>query len=164
MCDLSAPDSGRYPDSASGTTRARRSSGNCGRSVSRRRSAHGQWPLAGKNFAHTRFSDLDQINTGNVKNLRPVWTFATGVHRGHEGAPVIANDTMYLISPYPNIVFALDPLTGRKKWTLLPNPDAAAQGVACCDAVNRGVAYSAGKRPRATARRQTEQAKQPPQR
>ncbi len=46
----------------------------------------------------------------------------------------------------PNILYALDlKNSGAMKWSYQPNPEAAAQGVACCDTVNRGAAYSNGK-------------------
>jgi lanthanide-dependent methanol dehydrogenase len=107
----------------------------------------GQWVRPAKDFASTRFSGLTEINTTNVKNLRPVATFSTGVLRGHEAAPIVAGNTMYIITPYPNYVYALD-LTQPGfpvKWTFNPKPELAAQGVACCDVVNRGVVYDDGK-------------------
>src|SRR5689334_20991858 len=68
----------------------------------------GQWLRPAKDYASTRFSGLSEINTNNVKGLRVVATFSTGVVRGHEAAPVVAGATMYVVTPYPNTVFALD--------------------------------------------------------
>ena len=66
-----------------------------------------------------------------------------------EAAPLIVNNTMYVVGPYagphPNQVFALDATTGDLKWSYAPKPDTAAQGVACCDVVTRGLAYDQGK-------------------
>lgn len=106
----------------------------------------GQWTMPAKNYASTRYSGLDEINTGNVKHLKAAWTFSTGVNRGQEAAPIVAGNTMYVVSPYPNILYALD-LTrpGSLKWKYEPHPSAAAQGVACCDVVNRGAVFSNGK-------------------
>jgi len=107
----------------------------------------GQWPMPAKNYASTRFSGLEEINTSNVANLKLAWSFSTGVVRGHEAAPIVVNNTMYVITPYPNYVYALD-LTqpgGPVKWKYEPNPVSSAQGVACCDVVNRGLAYSDNK-------------------
>jgi PQQ-dependent dehydrogenase (methanol/ethanol family) len=107
----------------------------------------GDWPLAGKDAANTRYSPLDQINTANVKDLKPAFSFSTGVTRGHEAAPIVADGTMVIVTPYPNVVYALDlakpgaPL----KWKFEPKPQASAQGVACCDVVNRGAAYADGR-------------------
>ena len=107
----------------------------------------GQWTMPAKNYASTRFSGLQDINAGNVANLKLAWSFSTGVVRGHEAAPIIANNTMYVITPYPNIVYALD-LTqpgAPVKWKYESNPTSSSQGVACCDVVNRGLVFSDGK-------------------
>lgn len=53
----------------------------------------GQWLMVAKNYPSTRFSGLGQINAGNVKNLRPAWTFSTGSVRGHEAAPLVVGGT-----------------------------------------------------------------------
>ena len=103
--------------------------------------------MPAKNYASTRFSGLQDINTGNVASLKVAWSFSTGVVRGHEAAPIIANNTMYIVTPYPNIVYAID-LTqpaGPVKWKYESNPASSSQGVACCDVINRGVVYSEGK-------------------
>jgi len=107
----------------------------------------GEWPMAARDYASTRFSPLDQINTNNVRTLKVAYTFDTGVNRGQEAAPIVVGNTMYVVAPFPNYLFALD-LTkpgAPLKWKFEPNPDARSQGVACCDLVNRGVAYSDGK-------------------
>jgi lanthanide-dependent methanol dehydrogenase len=67
-----------------------------------------QWVMPTGNYANTRYSELNQINKDNVKNLRPVWTFSTGVLRGHEGGPLVLGDVMYVHTAFPNNVFALD--------------------------------------------------------
>jgi lanthanide-dependent methanol dehydrogenase len=106
----------------------------------------GAWTMAPKDYANTRYSALDQITTDNVKDLRVAWTFSTGVLRGQEAAPLVVDGTMYVVTPYPNILYALD-LTqpgAPMKWKYEPKPAAAAQGVACCDVVNRGAAYANG--------------------
>jgi PQQ-dependent dehydrogenase (methanol/ethanol family) len=107
----------------------------------------GQWVMPAKDYASTRYSGLDEINTDNVKNLKVAWTFSTGLVNGHEAAPLVVGDTMYVVTPFPNYLYALD-LTqpgAPVKWKYDPKPAAAAQGVACCDLVNRGCAYSNGK-------------------
>jgi len=107
----------------------------------------GQWVRPAKDFASTRFSGLTEINATNVKNLRPIATFSTGALRGHESAPLVVGSTMYVITPYPNVVYALD-LTKPglpAKWSYNPKPALASQGVACCDVVNRGLVFDAGK-------------------
>jgi PQQ-dependent dehydrogenase (methanol/ethanol family) len=107
----------------------------------------GQWVRPAKNYASTRFSGLNQITAANVKDLRLAWTFETGVLRGQEAAPLVVNSTMYIVTPFPNYLYALD-LTkpgAPMKWVYKPGPIAAAQGVACCDVVNRGASYADGK-------------------
>src|SRR5438132_7507162 len=107
----------------------------------------GQWIMAAKDFANTRYSGLQDITTFNVANLKLAWTFSTGVLRGQEAAPLVVPGTMFLVTPYPNILYALD-LTkpgAPVKWTFKPKPAAASQGVACCETVNRGAAYADGR-------------------
>ncbi len=105
------------------------------------------WVIPGKNYASTRYSGLNQITTSNVAKLKQVWSFSTGALRGHEGQPLVVNNTMYVHSAYPNHVFALD-LTKEgapMKWRYTPKQDDRAVPVACCDLVHRGVNYVAGK-------------------
>src|SRR5207245_5867368 len=86
------------------------------------------------------------ITKDNAKNLRPLWTFSTGVLRGHEGGPLVIGDTMYISTPFPNNVFALDlNNNGRILWKYEPRQDPTVIAVMCCDTVNRGVAYADGK-------------------
>src|SRR5919202_2495418 len=68
----------------------------------------GQWTMPAKNYQATRYSELDQINTGNAKDLRVAWTFSTGVNRGHEAAPLLVGDILYVFTPFPNILYAFD--------------------------------------------------------
>lgn len=106
----------------------------------------GQWQMPAKNYASTRFSGLSEIHTGNVNNLKVAWEFSTGVVRGHEAAPLVVNNTMYVVTPYPNILYALDlSNNGAVKWKYEPKPAPQSQGVACCDVVNRGAVYSNGR-------------------
>jgi lanthanide-dependent methanol dehydrogenase len=107
----------------------------------------GQWRMAPKDYANLRYSALDQITTENIHSLHVVFTFSTGVTQGHEAAPLVVDSTMYIVTPYPNYLYALD-LTrpgAPVKWQYEPKPAAAAQGVACCDQVNRGAAYANGR-------------------
>src|SRR3712207_108421 len=95
------------------------------------------------NYANHRFSELNQINRDSVRNLRPVWQFSTGVLRGHEGGPLVIGDVMYVHTPFPNNVYALDlKEPGRKIWEYTPVQDESVIPVMCCDTVNRGVAYA----------------------
>ena len=105
--------------------------------------------MAPHDYANTRFSALDQINVDNVGNLGLAWSFSLGADRGQEAAPLVIDNTMYVVGPYwgvhPNQVFALDATTGDLKWSYAPPQNDAAKGVACCDVVTRGLAYDHGK-------------------
>jgi alcohol dehydrogenase (cytochrome c) len=105
-----------------------------------------QWILQTGNYANTRFSKLDQINASNVDKMQVAWTFSTGVLRGHEGSPLVIGDVMYVHTPFPNTVYALDLNNeGRIIWKYEPKQDPNVIPVMCCDTVNRGLAYADGK-------------------
>jgi alcohol dehydrogenase (cytochrome c) len=109
--------------------------------------ADGEWTTQGRDYANTRYSPLAEIDTTNVGNLRIAWTFDDGILHGHEGTPLVSNNTMYVVTPFPNIAYALD-LTkpgAPIKWTFKPNPSPMAIGKACCDVVNRGWQLADGK-------------------
>ena len=67
-------------------------------------SEDGQWTMPSKDYAATRYSGLTQITTQNARSLHPVWTFSTGVLGGHEGQPLVVADTMYVVTPWPNVL------------------------------------------------------------
>jgi lanthanide-dependent methanol dehydrogenase len=104
------------------------------------------WCMQQGNYAATRYSALDQINTKNVGSMKVAWTFSTGVLRGHEGSPLVIGNTMYLHTPFPNIVYALN-LDDENKiiWKYEPKQDPSVIPVMCCDTVNRGLQYADGK-------------------
>ena len=105
-----------------------------------------QWVMPTGNYANQRYSTLDQINATNVSKLHPVWSFSTGVLRGHEGGPLVIGNVMYVHTPFPNNVFALDLNdNGKIIWKYEPRQDPSVIAVMCCDTVNRGVAYGDGK-------------------
>ncbi|WP_082490930.1 methanol/ethanol family PQQ-dependent dehydrogenase [Aureimonas sp. Leaf454] len=104
------------------------------------------WTMPTGDYANTRYSTLEKINKTNVKDMVPAWTFSTGVLRGHEGNPLVIGDTMYVHTPFPNIVYALDLKNdGAIKWKYEPTQDPNVIPVMCCDTVNRGVAYAPGE-------------------
>ena len=104
------------------------------------------WVMPTGTYDNQRYSELGQINADNVGDLQVAWTFSTGVLRGHEGGPLIFNDTMYVHTPFPNNVYALDlNADGRIKWSYHPKQDPDTIPVMCCDTVNRGLSYADGK-------------------
>lgn len=105
------------------------------------------WVMPAGDYANTRYSQLKQINQDNIADLNMAWSFSTGVLRGHEGNSLVIGDTLYLHTPFPNIVYALDlNHDGAIKWKYEPkqNYDETVP-VMCCDTVNRGLAYADGK-------------------
>ncbi|MBO0662040.1 methanol/ethanol family PQQ-dependent dehydrogenase [Jiella sp. MQZ9-1] len=102
-----------------------------------------EWVMPTGNYANWRYSTLDKINKDNVGQMVPAWSFSTGVLRGHEGNPLVIGDTMYVHTPFPNIVYALDLKNdGVIKWKYEPKQNPDVIPVMCCDTVNRGVAYA----------------------
>ncbi len=100
------------------------------------------WVMQSGDYANTRYSPLKNIDKENVGDLQVAWSFSTGVLRGHEGGPLVIGDTMFVHTPFPNIVYALDLAEdGAIKWKYEPRQDANVIPVMCCDTVNRGVAY-----------------------
>jgi len=102
-----------------------------------------QWVMTGRTYDLQRYSPLSQITAANVKNLHPAWSFSTGTLRGHEGNPLVIGSVMYVHSSFPNKVYALD-LTkpgAPQIWQYTPEQDANVIPIACCDVVNRGLAY-----------------------
>ncbi|TFV80492.1 PQQ-dependent dehydrogenase, methanol/ethanol family [Bradyrhizobium frederickii] len=104
------------------------------------------WVMPAGDYANTRYSKLNQINAQNVGKLQVAWTFSTGVLRGHEGGPLIIGNMMYVHTPFPNKVYAID-LSQENKivWKYEPKQDPNVIPVMCCDTVNRGLAYGDGK-------------------
>ena len=96
-----------------------------------------------KNFLHTngdyrqhRFYPNAQINTGNVKRLRPAWIFQTEVKESMETSPIVVNGVMYVTTSFSH-VYALDAKTGAELWHYKH-----AMGpitTYCCGPNNRGV-------------------------
>jgi lanthanide-dependent methanol dehydrogenase len=107
----------------------------------------GQWTMPAHDYSSTRFSGLTDIDRSNVGNLKLMWTFTDGNLFGHEAGPLVVGSTMYVVTPFPNELYALD-LTkpgAPQKWKYTPPVQRAAQGVACCDKVNRGAVFADGR-------------------
>ena len=101
------------------------------------------WVMPGRTYDLQRHSPLDQINTSNVRNLKAAWTMSTGTLRGHEGNPLVVGNVMYVHTSFPNKVYALDlSKEGAPQiWAFTPEQPAEVIPIACCDVVNRGLAY-----------------------
>src|ERR1700731_4519292 len=103
------------------------------------------WAAQAGDYSNHRYSKLDQINASNVGDLQVSWTMSTGVLRGHEGSPLVVGDTMFIHTPFPNNVYAINLKDQTYKWKYEPKQDADVVPVMCCDTVNRGLAYGDGK-------------------
>jgi lanthanide-dependent methanol dehydrogenase len=105
-----------------------------------------QWVMPLGNYSGTRHSALNQINAQNVARLQVAWTMSTGALRGHEGQPLVIGNMMYIVSAFPNYIYAMDLNEFWKMaWKFEPQQDRTVPAVACCDLVNRGLAYAEGK-------------------
>ncbi|HEY6185556.1 MAG TPA: PQQ-binding-like beta-propeller repeat protein, partial [Terriglobales bacterium] len=102
--------------------------------------------MYGHDSASTRYSPLTQINTQNVKNLVPAWTYHMkkdgpqshsagavgrgGGRRSSEATPIMVNGVLYMPTPYGTVI-ALDPETGKELWShKLDHGRPAGRGVA----------------------------------
>ena len=104
------------------------------------------WAIWGGDYGGQRYSELDEINAQNVGDLQVAWTFSTGVLRGHEGGPLVVGDTLYIHTPFPNKVFAINQEDQSIIWRYEPVQNAEETiPVMCCDTVARGLAYADGK-------------------
>jgi alcohol dehydrogenase (cytochrome c) len=108
--------------------------------------AGSEWTTPSGTVEGTRYSSLTDITSSNVSTLVEEFSISTGTKDNHEGQPLVVGQTMYIVTPFPNKLIALDLRSpGRVLWTFNPQPSEYAQGVACCDVVNRGAAYAKGK-------------------
>lgn len=104
------------------------------------------WGMYGGDAANTRYSTLSLINTSNVNRLKVAWALQLGSLRSQESTPILVGDTLYVTSSHgPKNVFAVDARTGVVRWRYSPEVPPGIDQYACCDVVNRGVAYANGK-------------------
>ena len=94
------------------------------------------------NYAQTRYYPASQINTENVKNLRPAWIFQTEVVESLETTPLIVNGVMYVTTSF-NHVYALNAKTGEQIWHYKHKMGPIT--TYCCGPNNRGVAAHGDK-------------------
>lgn len=107
-------------------------------------SSPGEWLSYGRNYQEDRYSDLHQINKGNIKNLGLAWSYVLGTDRGVEATPVIVDGIMYVTGSW-SVVFAINAATGKLIWKYDPKVPGRYGMKPCCDVVNRGVALYKGK-------------------
>lgn len=108
------------------------------------------WPFTEGAAGGGRFSPLTDITKENVDQLEVAWTyehddyfvggFPMEVNRGSaaESTPIVVENTLIFTTPR-NRVVALDPGTGRERWTFDPKIE---DGPAYANMwINRGVSY-----------------------
>ena len=89
------------------------------------------------NYEQTRYYPASQINTGNVKSLRPAWIFQTEIVESMETTPIVVNGVMYVTTSF-NHIHALDARTGEELWHYKHKMGPIT--TYCCGPNNRGVA------------------------
>lgn len=97
----------------------------------------GDWPEHNRTLRGDCYSPLAQITPANVRRLRPVATFETGVKCSFQTVPVVVDGTMYLTTY--NHTYAIDAATGKLKWKQVLDVKPAGTGA------QRGVAYADGR-------------------
>ncbi len=108
--------------------------------------AGAEWSTPSGSLQATRFSKLTDITPANAGGLVEEFAFPTGAVASHQGQPLVVGSTMYIVTPFPNKLIALDLAhPGVTLWTFNPGANPYARGVACCDVVNRGAVYADGK-------------------
>ena len=104
--------------------------------------------MANINYFGQNYSELDQINLETVNDLVVDWTFQLGVSDEAQAPPLVIGSTMFVVTPKPNRVYALDlENQGAIKWEFRADASNLAQviPVACCGAQTRGMTYAEGK-------------------
>lgn len=104
----------------------------------------GDWLSYGRDYHEQRYSQLNQIDSSNVQNVGLAWYFDTEYKRGLEATPLVVDGVMYVTGNW-SVVYALNAATGELIWKYDPNVPKEWGKMACCDAVNRGVAIYEGK-------------------
>src|ERR1700674_5746201 len=104
-----------------------------------------EWLTYGRNHSETRYSPLNQLNTGNVSRLGLAWSYDLGKGGGgQEATPLVWNGTLYGITNW-SVIFAVDARTGKERWRWDPEVNqAAVRPKVCCGIVNRGLALYQG--------------------
>ena len=103
----------------------------------------GNWLTYSRDYSGQRYSPLDQINTANVAKLRMAWMRQVNELDTFETSPIVVDGTLFISAP-PNVVEALDAVTGRTLWSYRKNLPSDLR--LCCGKVNRGLAILGGRR------------------
>jgi PQQ-dependent dehydrogenase (methanol/ethanol family) len=102
------------------------------------------WLAYGRTYAEQRFSELAQINDGNIGQLGLAWSVELDTKRGQEATPIVVDGVMYTSTAWSKVL-ALEAATGKVLWQFDPHNEGSKGAHACCDVVNRGVAVWKGR-------------------
>ena len=102
------------------------------------------WLTYGRTYAEQRYSELTQVNDGNVTQLGLAWAAELDTARGQEATPIVVDGVMYTSTAWSKVM-ALNAATGEVLWRFDPENDGSKAAHACCDVVNRGVAVWKGR-------------------
>jgi PQQ-dependent dehydrogenase (methanol/ethanol family) len=102
------------------------------------------WLTYGRTYAEQRFSELVQVNDGNIGQLGLAWAVELDTARGQEATPIVVDGIMYTSTAWSKVL-ALDAATGKLLWQFDPHNEGSKGAHACCDVVNRGVAVWKGR-------------------
>jgi glucose dehydrogenase len=100
------------------------------------------WLHTNGNYDQTRYYPGTQINTENVKRLRPAFVFQTEVVESMETAPIVVDGVMFLTTSF-NHVYAIDAASGKEFWHYKHKMGPVT--TFCCGPNNRGVAVAGGR-------------------
>ena len=103
-----------------------------------------EWLSYGRDYGEQRFSPLTQISADNVADLGLAWYADLDTARGQEATPLVHDGVLYVSTAWSKVL-AFDARTGQPKWAYDPEVPRETLAVACCDAVNRGVALYGDK-------------------
>ena len=102
------------------------------------------WLTYGRTYSEQRFSPLSKIDVSNVASLSLAWYLDLDTNRGQEATPLVVDGVMYSTSAWSKVQ-AIDPGTGKLLWQFDPKVPGERGVMACCDTVNRGVAFWNGR-------------------
>ncbi len=97
------------------------------------------WLMYRRTYSSQGYAPFKQITAENVAQLKPAFTYDTGLKQGHEAAPIVNGRYMFVTTPMDHII-AMDATTGKVIWKYSAVLPSTTLKTVCCDVVNRGVA------------------------
>jgi len=102
------------------------------------------WVTYGGTFDEQRFSQLTQVNDGNVGQLGLAWSYEFDTNRAQETTPLEHDGVIYATTAWSK-VFAIEAKSGKLLWSYDPEVPGEYGAKGCCDVGNRGAALYDGK-------------------